>query len=446
MRYCVILLVATICVSLAGAADWPQWRGPSFNGSTDETGLPATWSRTEGIAWHADLPGCSGATPIIWQDRVFVSSTDTQRNRLAALCYDRATGKRLWQEDIAEGTHRDSRSTYAESSPVTDGKIVVFFYAGGQLVGFDLEGNRRWARNLQDDYGPFAFLWTFASSPTLLDGRLYVQVLQRDVPVQGRGLKDRVNESYLLAIDPETGKTLWRHIRPSEAQQESREAFSTPIPVWFEGKPQLVVAGGDAITGHNPQTGEELWRWGDWNPRRITHWRLVPSPVAGDGIVLACAPKSSPVYGIRLGGAGNLDDDNVAWISGGDPRDVSSDVPTPAYYDGDFFVLNDLRRRLSRVEPRTGKVKWTITTPGRAKYEASPLAADGRLYLINHAGEAAVIDVATGDVLHVIPMDNPAGGEVVRASISAAHGHLFLRTTRSLYCIGPGRPAEDQKP
>lgn len=446
MRYRVSPLVAMLCVSLAGAADWPHWRGPSFNGSTDETGLPATWSRTEGIAWQADLPGCSGATPIIWRDRVFVSSTDTQHNRLVAICYDRTSGKRLWQEDIAEGTHRDSRSTYAEPSPVTDGKIVVFFYSSGHLVGFDPEGTRLWARNLQDDYGPFAFLWTFASSPTLLDGRLYVQVLQRDVPVQGRGLKDRVNESYLLAIDPETGKTLWRHIRPSEAQQESREAFSTPIPVWFEGKPQLVVVGGDAITSHNPQTGEELWRWGDWNPRRITHWRHVPSPVAGDGIVLACAPKSSPVYGIRLGGAGNLDDSSVAWISGSEPRDVSSDVPTPAYYDGDFFVLNDLRRRLSRVEARTGKVKWTMTTPGRAKYEASPLAADGRLYLINHAGEAAVIDAATGDVLHVIPMDNPAGGEVVRASISAAYGHLFLRTTRSLYCIGSPRPVEAHEP
>lgn len=443
MRYHVVLLLACMGISSSLAADWPHWRGPQFSGSTDEKNLPATWSQTEGVAWRADLPGCSGATPIIWQDRVFISSVDAQRNMLVAICHDRAIGRRLWQEDIAEGIRRDARSTYAEPSPVTDGKLVVFFYSSGHLVAFDLQGNRQWARNIQDDYGPFAFLWTFASSPTLLDGRLYVQVCQRDVPVQGRGLKDRANESYLLALDPGTGKTLWRHVRPSEARQESREAFSTPIPVWFEGKPQLVILGGDAITGHNPQTGEELWRWGDWNPRRITHWRMVPSPVAGDGIVLACAPKSSPVFGIRLGGAGHLDDSFVAWISGDDPRDVSSDVPTPAFYDGDFFVLNDLRRRLSRVEPRTGKVKWTMTTPGRAKYEASPLAADGRIYLINHAGEAAVIDAASGDVLEVIPMDNPAGGEVVRASISAAHGHLFLRTTRHLYCIGPEQSATE---
>ncbi|MBM4026599.1 MAG: hypothetical protein FJ280_14540, partial [Planctomycetes bacterium] len=261
-------------------------------------------------------------------------------------------------------------------------------------------------------------------------------VLQRDVAVQGRGHRDRPNESYLLALDPKTGATLWRHIRPSEAVAESREAFSTPIPFSFEDQPQLLVAGGDALTGHDPESGKELWRWGTWNPRRITHWRLVPSPVAGAGVVLVCAPKGSPVYALKLGGAGVLDDSALAWTSGGESRDVSSDVPTPAYYDGDFFVLNDLRRSLARVEPGTGRVKWMMQPPGRAKYEASPLAADGKIYLINHAGEAAVIDAATGEVRHEVTMDEPGRNEVVRASIAAAHGRLFLRTTRHLYCIG----------
>jgi len=117
-------------------------------------------------------------------------------------------------------------------------------------------------------------------------------------------------------------------------------------------------------------------------------------------------------------------------------REVSADVPTPAYYDGDFFVLNDLRKHLSRVEPATGRVKWTVRTPGKAKYEASPLAADGKIYVISHKGEAAVIDAATGAVLHEVTMDDPTNREVVRASISAAYGHLFIRTTRHLYCVG----------
>ncbi len=433
------LLLVILCPSaLAFAGDWAHWRGPYFNGSTDEKNLPSNWSQTENVAWSADLAGCSGATPIIQGDRVFLSGVDKARDMLLAMCFDRTNGKVLWQHDVAKGISHDRRSTYAAGSPVTDGKLVVFLYGNGELICFEVNGRRKWARNIQDDYGPFAFLWTYGGSPTLVDGRLYMQVLQRDVPADGRGLKDKKNESYLLAMNPDTGKTLWRQIRPSKARKESREAFSTPLPFSFDGNQQLLIVGGDALTGHDLKTGKELWRWGTWNPRRITHWRLVPSSVAGDGIVLVCAPKNAPIYAIRPRGTGLLDDSAIAWVSR-DVRQVSSDVPTPAFFDGDFFVLSDKRDSLSRVEPRTGKVKWTIQTPGSSKYEASPLAADGKVYIINHRGEAAVIDAANGDVLRVIPMDKSSGREVVRASISAAHGQLFIRTTRRLYCVGKGR-------
>jgi len=441
-KYCTFLVFVLVAVSVARAGDWPQWRGPYFNGSTDEKNLPSNWSsprgslrRTDNVAWSVDLAGSSAATPIIWGDRVFLSGVDSDRDTLLAMCFDRTNGKLLWRHDVAKGISQDSRSTYAASSPVTDGKIVVFFYANGDLVCFDLNGRRQWARNIHNDYGPFAFGWTFGSSPTLFNGRLYLQVLQRDVPVRGRGLKDRKNESYLLAMDPGTGKTLWRQIRPSKARAESREAFTTPIPFSFNGNQQLLIVGGDALTGHDLETGKELWRWGTWNPRRITHWRHVPSPITGDGVILVCAPKNYPVYAIRPTGTGVQDDSAIVWVSQ-EVREVSSDVPTPAYYDGDFFVLSDLRKRLSRVKPQTGKVNWTIQTPGNAKYEASPLAADGKIYIINHAGEAAVIDASNGDVLNLIPMDKPSGREVVRASISAAYGQLFIRTTRRLYCVG----------
>lgn len=423
-------------VSLAEAGNWPQWRGPSFNGSSDEKNLPSSFSRTENIAWSVDLPSAAAATPVIFDQRVFISGADAAQDTLLAACYQRTTGKLLWQHEIARGIRKDYRSTFAAPSPVTDGKIVVFFYGNGDLVCFDMDGRRQWARNVQKDYGTFAFLWTFSSTPLLFDGKLYLPVLQRDVPVAGRGFRDRPNESYLLAMVPETGKTLWRQVRPSRAVAESREAFTTPIPFQHEGTRQLLVAGGDVLTAHDPQSGKELWRWGTWNPMRITHWRLVPSPVTGGGVILACAPKRDPIYAIQAGGSGLLDDDAIAWISQ-DQRDVSSDVPTPAFYDGDFFVLSDVRRCLSRVEPATGKVKWTTPTPGRAKYEASPLAADGKIYLINFDGQVTVIDAAEGKVLKVIPMDEPTGREVVRASIVAAHGQLFIRTTRKLYCVGP---------
>ncbi len=416
------------------AAEWPQWRGPFFNGSTEETGLPESWSMTENVAWSVDLPGAGAATPIVWQDHVFISSSDPKRDRLVAMCFDLQTGQKKWQQDLAQGIRRDSRSNFAAPSPVTDGKTVTFFYSNGELINFDFHGEKRWSRNLQEDYGTFAFLWTFSSSPLLYDGKLYLQVLQRDVPVDGRGFRDRENESYLLAVDPANGKTIWRQIRPSKARMESRESFTTPIPLIGTEREEILVNGGDALTGHDPQTGQELWRWGTWNPDRVPHWRLVPSPVSGDGIILACAPKRSPIYAVRTGGTGVLDDSILAWVSD-DEREVSADVPTPAFYDGDFFVLSDVRKSLSRVEPQTGKVKWTVRTPGDAKYEASPLAADGRIYLINFLGTVAVIDATDGKLLHEVSMETPTDDDPVRSSIAAAHGRLLIRTSSKLFCI-----------
>ncbi len=420
----------------AAAAEWPHWRGPSYNGSSPEANLPVKWSTTDNVRWTAELPGPSAATPIIWGDYVFVSSTDAENNQLKALCFRRTDGKLLWQHVVETGaTRKDRRSTFAAPSPTTDGKRVVFFYSDGTLVAYTMDGTQMWQRNIQKDYGPFAFMWTFSSSPLLYAGKLYLQVLQRDVPVGGRGLPDQENLSYLLAMDPQTGKTLYRHIRPSKAVAESHESFASPVPYQYRNRKEILVAGGDAITGHDPENGAELWRWGTWNPTRIPHWRLVVSPVAGAGIILACAPKRAPIYAIKAGGHGVLTDAALAWVSRKE-RAVSADVPTPAFYDGDFFVLSDVRRSLSRVEPKTGKIKWSITTPGRDKYEASPTAADGKIYLINFAGQVTVVDAASGKILNKIAMMAKREENPVRSTIAVAHGNLFIRTNDKLYCIG----------
>ena len=255
--------------------------------------------------------------------------------------------------------------------------------------------------------------------------------------VRQYGLKDRENQSYLLAIDPQSGKTLWRQIRPSPAVAESRESFATAIPFEHRGQKQLLVAGGDILSSHDAQSGRELWRGGDYNSARVTHWRLVPSPVAGDGVALICAPKSEPLYAVDANGGTNGGQHANAWVSR-DVKQLSSDVPTPAFYDGDFFVLSDVRKSLSRVNPRSGKPKWTVATPGHVKYEASPLAADGKIYLINFNAQVAIFSAASGKLLRVIPMEETTGNDPVRASISAAHGQLFIRTTSKLYCVGKG--------
>lgn len=429
--------VLSVCCLLSvtlSAEEWRHWRGPLYNGSTPETGLPTDFSQTENIRWVADLPGRSAATPIVCRDCVFISSTDPVKEKLLAICFDRATGQLKWSQEAGAELEKDYRSTYAAPSPVTDGEVIVFFYGNGPLVAFDFEGQPLWKRDIQKEYGEFAFQWTFSSTPLLFESKLYLQVLQRDVAVGGRGLTSRENQSYLLALDPKSGQELWRVIRPSDAVMESREAFSSPIPFQYGGRKEILVAGGDCLTGHDPETGKELWRWGTWNPTRIPHWRLVPSPVAGSGIILACAPKRDPIYAIKAGGAGTLGDDAIAWTSQ-DVRDITSDVATPAYYDGDFFILSKSRKCISRVVPTTGEVKWTTPFPTRVEFEASPLVGDGKIYTINHAGLVVILDAKSGAILKEIPMAE-RGQNPVRSTIAAAGGNLFIRTNEKLYCVG----------
>lgn len=424
---CALLMLTT---AAAHAENWPQWRGPHFNGSTTSDQYPADWSPTSNVAWAADMPGPSAATPVVWGDKIFVSSTDASTNRLKAMCLDRRSGKVLWHHDVGSGVSQDVRSTFSAPSPATDGNVVVFFYGNGDLVTFDLEGNRKWDANL----GPFAFQWTFSTSPLLFDGKLYMQILQRNEAVRDREGANN-NESYLLCLDPETGKEHWRHQRPSKAFKESLEAFTTPIPYSHDGRTEILIAGGDALTGHDPETGRELWRWGTWNPTRIGHWRLVPSPVAGDSVILVCAPKGDPIYAVKAGGVGELGDAGLLWNSK-KHRVVSSDVPTPAFYDGDFFVLNKARQTLSRVVPKTGEVKWTSKRLGRDEFEASPTVADGKVYVINFGGEVSVIDVEDGKLLSTIDMEPGRSEALVRSSIVACQGQLLIRTNSKLYCIG----------
>jgi outer membrane protein assembly factor BamB len=350
------------------------------------------------------------------------------------MCLDRKSGKILWDQEVGIGYSQDNKSNFASPSPVTDGKVVVYLYGNGELAAFDTAGKKLWARHLEKDYGAFAYQWTYGASPTIHENILYVQVLQRDEPVHGRGRADGTIGSYILALEPATGKELWKHMRPSEARMESHEAYSTPIPFDHKGRKELLVVGGDCVTGHNPTTGEELWRWGSWNPTRITHWRLVPSVVTGGGIIVACAPKASPVFGIKAGAKGNQDDSVLAWKS--QQREVSSDVATPLFYKDRFYILNGERNTISRLEPGTGKVDWTGDLESRIKIEASPTAADDKIYFQNFRGEVFVVAAADSfKLLQKIPMGDE-GDDQNRSSISIADDELFLRTGHKLYSIG----------
>ena len=422
---------------LAAGQDWPNWRGPRHDGSSDASGLVARFDRETNVRWRAELPGPGASTPVIVGDRIFLTAVDEELNGLVALCFDRTSGEERWRRVAREGepTQIHRRSNFASPSAACDGERVVFFFGNGDLVCYSVDGEERWRRNLQEDYGDFAFQWTFSATPTLYGGRLFLPVLQRDEPASGRGREDA--ESFLLGMDPDTGETIFRHVRPSDAQKESLESYATAIPyVGESGREELIVIGGDVITGHSPDDGEELWRWGTWNPGHSEiWWRVVPSPVVGAGVALVCAPKRAPVYAVKLGGEGNLGDDGLAWQSEGRPNPVSSDVPTPLFYRDHFYVLSDVRQALTKVDPRTGENVWTVDMPKRALWRASPTGADGRIWCLDHGGTVRVLDAETGELAFEAAMGEE-DEDLVRASIAVAHGDVFVRTNRALFCIG----------
>jgi len=426
-----LLVMLTVFSRVSGwGENWPQWRGPSFNGSTSETNLPSRWTKTENIAWVAPLPGYSGATPAVWGDYVFVSSPDSQKS-LLLICLDRKTGQVRWNRKVADGDFEKGRNNAASPSPVTDGTRVFIMFATGDLAAFDFSGKEIWHRNLATDYGRFAIMWIYGSSPMLYRDRLYVQVLQHGkVPQQYShsqdGKPDR--DSYLLCLDPATGKNVWRHVRVTDAFSEAQEAYTTPIPVESGSSAEIVVVGGNYVTAHALQDGAELWRCAGLNDKKEAFWRIVPSPVGVDGMIFACGPKHDPVLGIKDGGHGMVTESNLAWRF----KEFPSDCTTPLVYNHRLFVLDGDKQMMTCLEPKTGQKLWQGNLGVHEIFRGSPTGADGKIYCISEAGTAVVLEA--GDEFKVV--STVAMGESpVRSSIAAAQGELFIRTAGNLYCI-----------
>ena len=437
-RVSLVALSFAFLVLLLGAPgraeNWPQWRGPYFNGSTTETNLPTQWSKTEDVAWVASLPGQSGATPVVWEESVFVSTPDEQK-RLLLLCLDRKSGQVRWRKVVSEGDRQVGLNNAASPSPATDGKRVFSMFATGDLAAFDLAGQQLWKRNLAKDYGRFANMWIYGSSPMLYGGKLYIQVLQCNPrPAEyAHALDDKSErESFLLCLDPQTGKNLWRHVRPTDATREAQEAYSTPVPYTGKQGAEILIAGGDYVTAHSPDTGAELWRCGGLNDRKERFWRIVPTPVVADGMIIACGPKRDPVLAIKDGGRGLVTDTHIAWKF----KEFPSDCVTPLVYRQRLFVLDGDRQMMTCLEPQTGAKKWQGNLGVREVFRASPTGADGKIYCVSENGTVVVLEAGNAfKILATIRM----GEAPTRSSIAVAHGELFIRTAQNLYCVGkPG--------
>jgi len=427
--FCTIVIILIMSAPVS-AADWPQWRGPFFNGSTDEKNIPRSWSQTEGIAWVSPLPGPSGATAIICNGRVFVSSTVKESPDFVALCFDAQNGRQLWKKHIGSDARRFPRNNMASPSPVTDGKHVFFLYGSGDLAGFDYEGNKLWSGNIEKEYGNLALQFGYSSSPLLYQNKLYILAVRRNKPYR-RPEADAPLDSFLMALDPRTGNTIWKQQRPTNAFNEGMETYSTPIPFVRNGRAEILNTGADFITAHDPDTGKELWRF-EYLTSKVRDSRIIPSLVTGEGLIFGTRHKHGGVFAVQPPSLNNPSDARIVWEFNG----PSPDASTPLYYQERLYVLNGIRygKVVTCLEPKTARQIWQGKIGGQGPWRASLTGADGKLYCINETGEIVVL-AAGGDEFKIIFQTKIEEGPI-QSSIAVADGRLFIRTAQNLHCIG----------
>ncbi|HUV65510.1 MAG TPA: PQQ-binding-like beta-propeller repeat protein [Sedimentisphaerales bacterium] len=420
-----VIITALILCTPVWATDWPQWRGPFFNGSTDEKNLPESWSETHNLAWVSPLPGPSGATAIICKGRVFVSSMVEKGPDFAALCFNAKDGRKVWEKRVGSDSRRFPRNNMASPSPVTDGERVFFLYTSGDLIGFDYEGNKLWSRNIEAEHGNLALKFGYSSSPFLYDNRLFILVIRRNIPYQ-RPEADGPLDSYLMALDPQTGETLWKQQRPTNAFDEGMETYSTSVPFVRNGRTEILNTGADFVTAHDPDSGKELWRFEYWT-QKVRDSRVIPSLVTGEGLIFGARHKHGGVFALHPGSEAR-----IVWEFEGPVPDCS----TPLYYLGRLYVLDGIRsgKVITCLDPKTGRQFWQGKIGGRGPWRASLTGADGKLYCINETGEIVVL-AAGGDEFNIL-FETKTDETPIQSSISVADGHLFIRTAQNLYCVG----------
>jgi len=411
-----ILVVVLVCAASATlrADNWPQWRGPQLNGISRETNLPTTWNQTTNITWKLALPSWSGATPIVWGDLIFLNVADGDALSLWAV--DRNTAAVRWQRPLGGGNHKERKQNMSSPSPVTDGTRVWVMTGTGVLKAFDFAGKELWSRDVQKEYGRFGLNWGYASSPLLHDGALYVQVLH--------GMKTD-DPSYVMKIDAASGKTLWKVNRPTRAIMESPDSYTTPALLRHGNATEIVITGGDVVTGHDPASGRELWRMDGLNPQNNPNYRIVASPVVHAGMIYA-PTRERPLLAIRAGGRGDITSTHRAWASENGP-----DVPTPVT-DGTYFYIVRDNGVMWCLDAKTGVPLYGPQRLRPGTYSSSPVLADGKLYISNEDGLTSV--VKAGPKFELLAEN--ALDDYILSSPAVSDGQVFIRSAGHLWAIG----------
>jgi len=425
----VVLAAAMTAVTASAQDNWPQWRGADQSGIAPTADPPVTWSETENIVWKTPLPSWSGSSPIIWGDKVYLTSPskpgeskeeqDAGGPKVLLLCISKADGKILWEHELCDGNILAMKQNRSTPTPVTDGKHIWAITGTGILSAMDMDGNEVWKKDVQALYGKFGMQFGYASSPVLYGGNVILSV-------QHGFFTD--DPSYLAAFDGLTGEPRWRVERPTTALVESPDSYGTPTLGTVNGKAQIFVSGGDCVTGNDADTGREIWRAWGLNPRHGQYNRVVPSVAFGGGMTFSSS-RVKPLIAVHADGEGDVTETHTAWVW---DKVGSPDVPTPVC-DGTYLYMVDDGTRVTKVDIKTGEPVWGPKRAGEGTVDASPLLAAGRIYFTNE--EAVTYVVSAGPEFSLLAT-NTLDPDKTLSSFAVSNNQLFLRTSKNLYCIG----------
>ena len=422
MKNSILCFVCCVCpLAIASAQDaenWTRFRGPNGQGISKATGLPVTWSADDNIAWKIDIPGNGWSSPIVWNDRIFVTTATDGGKNCHVIALDRKTGNVLWDKVVftQESKHKHPKNSQATPTPVTDGETVFAAFGGGGFAAVDFGGNVRWTNTELDFYSHHGM----GTSPILYDNLLLLAVnpSNREEPKK-LGWQDPWDKSYLLALDKKTGKERWRGKRGL-----SRIAHSTPAVMQVDGKDQIISPAGNVVQGFDPATGERIWTiTNDGEP-------CVPSPCIGDGLVYSAAMPTGALQAVRPDGQGDCTKTHIVW-------EQKRNVPMMAsflYVKPCLYTCTD-NGSFSCLDAATGEFLWQLRLGG--SLNPSPLYADGKIYVLSEQGTTTVLKPSDDPKKPAeIIATNELGEQHVQASIAVAGKQLLLRTANQLWCIG----------
>jgi outer membrane protein assembly factor BamB len=414
-----ILLSFAFCLPTSlRAENWPQMRGPRGTCAVEARRLPVEFGPDKNVRWRVNLPGHGAATPAVWGDRIFVVSPDG--TDVFLMCFDRSSGEERWRHKLGGGNRRigfNGKNNFATPSPATDGQHVWALAGSGDLWCLDMDGRVRWHKNLFETFEPYRTLFGIGFTPLLYKGVLYIPYLHQGT-------------SFVAALDAATGQVKWKTPRPTSAEDESKDAYSSPCVVEYPDRAEIVVCGADLANAYDSQTGEEIWRHGDINPTANKTLRIIVSPVADGKQIYVASAKRGPVYAIRPGGRGDVTQSHRLWSCNED----TPDVPTPAVADGLVYLLRETGV-MSVLEADTGRRLYHERVASRAgAFSPSPVVADGKVYLASEGGQVVVL--MAGPEFKKLAENEL--GELIMATPVVVDDCLYIRTEKHLYCFAEG--------